>query len=126
MTSSSTSRDRAAETFESLSELYHSPVIAQAILNNNIEGASASCVVRLVSYLICEPNYKRFADSYRGLFSLRGGYRKLMRACRDNRRVQAIVALAGRGRFINADNIDIAMRIILAMIDAENEAENSL
>ena len=119
MTSASTAMDRASETFEALSALYRSPLIAQAILNGHLEGASNPKVVRLVSYLLAEARSKAWAFEYKRLWSLNGGYRKLMTACRWNRRVQSLLALAGCGRHMSAQEIDTAVSIICAYVDSQ-------
>lgn len=119
MTSSATATDRASETFAALSGLYRSPMIAQAILNGRLEGASNPKVVRLVTYLLSEKGARAWAREYRNLWSLNGGFRKLMTACRWNRRVQSLVALAGYGRRMTAQEIDTAVSIVCAYIDAQ-------
>ena len=120
MTSSSTSRDRAAETFDTLCSLYRSVMAAQAILNGRISGATNPRIVRLVTYILAEPNHAAYAKAYASMWSLGGGYRKLMTACRGNRRMQKLVALAGGGRHLTAKEIDTAVAIVCRIIDAEN------
>lgn len=105
---------RAQDAFARLCSLYgeHN---AQALMR--VHGACEPRVALLARALGRSLAAVNAVREYRYLTSLRGGYRKLMTAARNDGNVKRVVEQAGRGTKFSPWEIDTAVAVVAAVLE---------
>lgn len=107
---------RAQDAYCTLCSLYgeHN---AQSLMK--VRGACNPWVWRLARKIGTSKEAIKAAEEYRKLHYLRGGWMKLMTACNHDGKVKRIINAAGYGRKFTAWEVDTAVSVVLAVIDAK-------
>ena len=106
---------RAQDAYATLCNLYGE---GAAPLIMKIRGACDPNVARLARAIGKSLAAVRAALDYRILSGLPGGYRKLMTASRHDGSVKRLVDQAGAGRNFRPWEVDTAVQVVLAVVDA--------
>lgn len=111
--------ERSQDAYATLCRLYGERH-AQALMK--VRGACCPNVARLALAMGKSRAAVNAAHDYRILGSLRGGYRKLMTACRNDGSVKRIVDSAGNGCRFQPWEVDTAVSVVLAIVDTNEGA----
>lgn len=109
-------QNRAQDSYDVLCSLYgdHN---AQFLMK--VRGACCPVVARLAREFGRSRAAIKAVQEYRSLTSLRGGYLKLMTACHNDGQVRRLVESVGDRRKLSPWEIDTAVAVVLAVIDAK-------
>lgn len=107
---------RSQDAYNTLCKLYGE---RNAQILMHIRGACNPWVGRLARRMGTSKEAVKAAGEYRNLHSLRGGWLKLMTACRNDGKVKRLIDDAGCGRKFTPWEIDTAVAVVLAVIDAK-------
>lgn len=108
-------QERARDAYGVLCDLYGAHN-AQVLMR--VRGATQPSVARLARAMGKSLAAISAARNYRFLTSLRGGYLKLMTACNNDGAVRRLLDGAGAGHRLAAWEIDAAVNVLLAVLDA--------